>query len=424
MGLRVARIKRPQVEVAALNDFFTALHDLHLKAGHPSTRDIQKDVGRNVVSHTTIHKALSGPRLPGWGIVELMVEALASRSRQDPETITETFRALWEAASKSTYDEQGIDSSKARLAVQSIRANSDNRSASAFSELMPGTLDVIEAAGARNIALGLVPTGFSDIDALTGGLRPGQLVAIGSRPSAGKSTLLITICAHSAIKYDVLTAIFSTESTEREIQMRILSAESRVPYHALRAGFMNDSDWARLARRMSEVADAPLRLSHSPRLSITDFSSQARGLAGEGRPALLAIDNIDALIAASGAPTDTLYDLKQIAAELKIPILVTANMRDSPDASEDRPLGVSNLWYAEAIEAIADIVTIVHRPDSYNLESPRAGEVDLIFAKNRNGPTATITVAFQAHYSRMVDMFISDNPGPGWSFIAAGEADT
>ena len=423
MVLAVARIRQPQLVAGPLDDFFTALHDLHLKAGYPSTREIQRDIGRQLVSHTTIHKAFSGPRLPGWLIVEQLIEALAERSRQDIDTVIEKFRSLWEHAARSLHDAPNADADKVRVATQVARESIQHRAARPFAEVMSGTLDEIEAAGTRKVNRELVPTGFADVDSLTGGMRAGSLVIIASRPSIGKSIMLTTICTTSAVRYALPTAMFSSETTEREIQMRILSAEARVPYHWVRTGQMGEEEWTRLARRMADIVDAPLWLFHSSCLEIDYLESEARSLSSKYQLRLVAIDNLDDLVGSDNKPAETLYRLKQLGADLQVPVLATARMKNP--SSMDTPMHseINELWNADLITGIADVVVVLDRPDAYNLESPRAGEVDLIFAKNRYGPTATVTLAFQGHYSRMVDLFISDDGRPDWSFVTPKAAD-
>lgn len=404
----MARIKQPQLPAGALNDFFAALHDLHLKAGYPSTREIQRDIGRGVVSHTTIHKAFAGPRLPGWEIIELLVEALADRSRRDREEVIGYFRPLWEAAAKELWDSPAVDADRVRLATQAVRETIQHQSARPFADLMRGTLDGIEAAGRRSASRELIPSGFADMDTLTGGLWPGHLAVIASRPSIGKSMVLITMCAQSAVRHGLATAIFSNEMTERDIQTRILSAEARVPHHLIRSGQMSDDDWTRLARQMSSIIDAPLWISYSPCLNISGLENGAKALASDGQLRLLAIDNIDALMTATNEPEQVLYRLKQLAVELDVPILVTAQMRRPPNAAPHVRPEIGQLWHAELIEAVADVLVLLNRPDADELESPRAGEIDFVFAKNRHGATATTTLAFQSHYCRVVDLFIPD----------------
>jgi len=420
----MARIKQPDLPDGALKEFFASLHDLHLKAGYSSTREIQKDIGRNVVSHTTIHKALGGPHLPGWDIVELIIEVLSRRSRLDEDATVEEFRSIWGEAAKQNSASPGAGLDEVRKVTPKVSSDAGKSAARSFAELMPSTLDVIEAAGIREITSGLVPTGLADLDALTGGLRPGSLIVIGACPSIGKSTLVITMCATSAIRFELPTALFSAEMSEHEIIMRILSAESRVAHVALRGGMMSVDDWSRLARRMSQTADAPFWLTYSPELAVENLETQAKLLHAERRLKLLAIDNVNSMAGSAEEAREVWLRLKTLAVDLSIPILATTNTRKRlKDGMYERPR-VDDLWGAEAIESIADMIILLDRPDYYEFESPRAGEIDLIVARNRFGPTVTMSMAFQGHYCRIVDLFISEEQGPAWSSKVDKKADT
>jgi replicative DNA helicase len=421
----VARIKQPQLPAGALRDFFEALHDLHLKAGYPSTREIEKDIGRGVVSHTTIHKALKGPRLPGWGIVELLVEALAKRSREDVDAVAERFRSLWQNAAESLPGHSEADVDKVRHVTLAARETIQSRAALPFAQLLGNTLDEIEAAATYGTVGMAVPTGFADVDTLTGGLRAGSLIVIASRSSIGKSMLAISICTNAAMMHGMPCALFSCEMSESEIQMRILSAQARVPHHSLRAGMMTEDEWTRLARRMSEVVDAPLWLSYSPSMTMGDLEGESKTLKDERGLKFLAIDNIDPLLRRVDEPEEILYDdLKQLAADLGVPILITTHMRNASETGSYRRPEIADLPHAGSIEAVADILILLDRLDAYDLESPRAGEIDLMFVKNRHGPAATVTLAFQAHYCRIVDLFISNEQSTRSGPVAATQPGT
>src|SRR5205814_3313648 len=169
-----------------------------------------------------------------------------------------------------------VDRAQAEVfAVTDRRASEDYHS---LSEIMPGALDEIEAIGSRGGVLTGVPTGFSDLDALTNGLHPGQMVVIAARPAIGKSTLALDFARAAAIRHGMATVLFSLEMGRNEITMRLLSAEALVPLSTMRTGQMNDDDWARLARRMSEVADAPLFIDDSPNMSMMEIRAKCRRL--------------------------------------------------------------------------------------------------------------------------------------------------
>ena len=143
---------------------------------------------------------------------------------------------------------------------------------------MEGTLDEIEAIGSRGGTMVGVPTGFTDLDGLTNGLHPGQLVVVAARPGLGKSTLALDFARAASIKSGLTSVIFSLEMTRNEITMRLLSAEARVGLHHMRTGSLGDDDWTKLARKMSEVASAPLFIDDSPNMTMMEIRAKCRRL--------------------------------------------------------------------------------------------------------------------------------------------------
>jgi replicative DNA helicase len=179
---------------------------------------------------------------------------------------------------------------------------------------------------------------------------------------------------------------------------------------------MGEEDWRRVAQRMGEIADAPLWLFHSANPDLTSLEDETKALSDAYGLRLIAIDNVDALMNGNTGPEETLYRLKQLAADLGVPILVTATMKTHADARTHGRPDMNDLTNSDPIGAIVDILILLDRPDAYDVESSRAGEIDLIFAKNRYGPIATATLAFQGYYCRMLDLFVSSDPGRDWSF--------
>jgi replicative DNA helicase len=279
-----------------------------------------------------------------------------------------------------------------------------------LSAIMPDTLDEIEAIANHDGRLVGVPTGFADLDALMNGLHAGQLIVLAARPALGKSTLGLDISRAAAIKHDLTTVVFSLEMSRTEITMRLLSAEARVPLHHIRTGRMSDDDWARLARRMGEVAEAPLYIDDSPHLSMMEIRAKARRLKQRQDLKLMIVDYLQLMSSPRRVEnrqqevSEISRALKLLAKELDIPIVAISQLNRGPEQRTDKKPLLSDLRESGSIEQDADVVILLHREDAYERESPRAGEADLIVAKHRNGPTSTITVAFQGHYSRFVDM--------------------
>ena len=204
--------------------------------------------------------------------------------------------------------------------------------------------------------------------------------------------------------------IFSLEMSRNEITMRLLSAEARVPLHHMRSGTMSDDDWNRLARRMGEVSSAPLFIDDSPNMSMMEIRAKCRRLKQRHDLRLVVIDYLQLM--SSGKRVESRQQevsefsraLKLLAKELEVPVIAISQLNRGSEQRTDKKPQMSDLRESGSIEQDADMVVLLHREELYERESPRAGEADFIVAKHRNGPTATITVAFQGHYSRFVDM--------------------
>ncbi|MFL6052335.1 MAG: DnaB-like helicase C-terminal domain-containing protein, partial [Actinoallomurus sp.] len=224
------------------------------------------------------------------------------------------------------------------------------------------------------------------------------------------STLALDLARAAAIKHQLATVVFSRVMGRNEITMRLLSAEARVALHAMRSGSMNDEDWTRLARRMSEVAEAPLFIDDSPNMSMMEIRAKCRRLKQQHDLRLVIIDYLQLMQSGKRVESRQVEvsefsrSLKLLAKELGVPVIALSQLNRGPEQRTDKKPMVSDLRESGSIEQDADMVILLHREDAYEKESPRAGEADLIVAKHRNGPTATVTVAFQGHYSRFVDM--------------------
>src|ERR1700726_3873508 len=192
--------------------------------------------------------------------------------------------------------------------------------------------------------------------------------------------------------------------------MRLPSAEARVPMHIMRTGQMSDDDWARVARRMSEVADAPLFIDDSPNMSLMEIRAKCRRLKQRQDLKLVIVDYLQLMSSPKRTEnrqqevSEMSRSLKLLAKEIDVPVIAISQLNRGPEQRTDKRPLLSDLRESGSIEQDSDMVILLHREDAYERESPRAGEADLVVAKHRNGPTATVTVAFQGHYSRFVDM--------------------
>ena len=279
-----------------------------------------------------------------------------------------------------------------------------------LSDIMDGVLDEIEAIGNREAGLYGVPTGFADLDDLTNGLHSGQMIIVAARPAMGKSTLALDLCRAASIQNNLTSCFFSLEMTRSEITMRLLSAEAKVPLNHIRNGQMSDDDWTKLARKMGEVSSAPMFIDDSPNMTMMEIRAKARRLKQRHDLKLIVIDYMQLMTSGRKVESRQLEvsefsrQIKLLAKELEVPIIALSQLNRGPEQRGDKRPMMSDLRESGSLEQDADMVILLHRDDVYEKESTRPGEADLIVAKHRNGPTRDITVAFQGHYSRFVDM--------------------
>jgi replicative DNA helicase len=279
-----------------------------------------------------------------------------------------------------------------------------------LSDIMGDALTEIEAISNRDGEMVGVPTGFTDLDALTNGLHAGQLVMIAARPALGKSTMGLDICRAASIKHGLTSVIFSLEMSRNEIVMRLLSAEAQVPLQHMRSGTMSEADWSKLASKMGSVSDAPLFIDDSPNMNLMEIRAKCRRLKQRHDLRLVVVDYLQLMTSGKRVESrqqevsEFSRSLKLLAKELDVPVIAISQLNRGPEQRQDKRPMLADLRESGSLEQDADMVVLLHREDFYERESPRAGEADFIVAKHRNGPTATITVAFQGHYSRFVDM--------------------
>jgi replicative DNA helicase len=224
------------------------------------------------------------------------------------------------------------------------------------------------------------------------------------------STLALDLARAASVAHGQAAVLFSLEMSRNEVTMRLLSAEARVPLHHMRTGQMGDEDWTRLARRMSEVVNAPLFIDDSPNMSMMEIRAKCRRLKQRHDLRLVIIDYLQLMTSPKRVEnrqqevSDMSRSLKLLAKELDVPVVAVAQLNRGPEQRGDKRPLLADLRESGSIEQDADVVILLHREDAYERESPRAGEADFIVAKHRNGPTTTVTVAFQGHFSRFVDM--------------------
>jgi len=326
------------------------------------------------------------------------------------------LRRLIEAGTRiaqAGYESQGeVEDlvNQAQAEIYKVSSQSSREDYVPLSDSLEAAIHEIEGAQKRGGELTGVPTGFTDLDAYTHGLHPGQLVIVAARPAVGKSTFALDLARNAAVKHNQATIFFSLEMGRAEIAMRLMSAESSIYLQSMRKGTVTDADWTRLAAVRGRINDAPLYIDDSPNMSLVEIRAKCRRLAQQVDLKLVVIDYIQLM--SSGKKVESRQQevsefsraLKLLAKELGLPVVALSQLNRQAEQAKDKKPELSHLRESGSLEQDADVVVLLHREGIYEKDHPRAGEADLILAKQRNGPTGTVVVAFHGQYSRFVNM--------------------
>lgn len=298
----------------------------------------------------------------------------------------------------------------AQAEIYSVTGSVESEDYVPLTDAIGTAIDEIEAAKHTDGKMTGVPTGFADLDDLTNGFHPGQMIIVAARPAMGKSTLALDFARSAAITHDLPTIFFSLEMGRSEIAMRLLSAEASVPLQNMRKGTVDTRDWTTIASTRGRINDAPLYIDDSPNMTLVEIRAKCRRLKQRVGLKMVVIDYLQLMT--SGKRVESRQQevsefsraLKLLAKELQVPVLALSQLNRGPEQRADKMPALSDLRESGSIEQDADMVVLLHRESAYERDSPRAGEADLIVAKHRNGPTRTVTVAFHGHFSRFADM--------------------
>ncbi len=283
-------------------------------------------------------------------------------------------------------------------------------------DLIRQSFDTIEKLYERKDLYTGVPTGFKLLDQKTSGLQPADLIILAARPSMGKTSLALNIAQNAAMKTKVPTLFFSLEMSKESLAMRLLCAEARVDYHALRQGFLGDSEWSRLARAAGLLSEAPLYIDDTAGIRVLEMRARARRLQAELRKQNLDLGLIcmDYLQLAS-APTSRMDSrereiseisrgLKGLAKEMQVPVLALSQLSRKVESRESKRPQLSDLRESGAIEQDADVIMFIYRDEFYNENTEEKGVAEVIIGKQRNGPTGTVRLQFSKEYTRFENL--------------------
>ena len=273
-------------------------------------------------------------------------------------------------------------------------------------QLLPDVVDRIDTLHQSGGDITGIPSGFNDLDKMTAGLQPGDLVVVAGRPSMGKSTFAVNIAENAAIGAKIPTAIFSLEMPSQQLLNRLISSLGRVNQEHLRTGKFPDEDWSRINTAVQLMSDAPIFIDDSSSLSPTEIRARARRLKRESNLGLIVIDYLQ-LMQVQGSTENRATEiseisrsLKALARELEVPVIALSQLNRSVELRADKRPVMSDLRESGAIEQDADLIIFIYREEVYKPDTQKKGLANINIAKQRNGPIGEFPLTFVGRFTR------------------------
>jgi replicative DNA helicase len=302
---------------------------------------------------------------------------------------------------------------EAEHAIFSIAERRIRQGFVSMEELAQSSFETIERLHAKKQLITGVPTGFQELDELTSGLQPSDLIIIAARPAMGKTSLALNIAQHVGVNANRTVGLFSLEMSKEQLFLRLLTSEARIDAHRLRTGFLGEQDWGKLAEGLSTLSRAKIFVDDSPSISVLEMRAKARRLMSEHGLDMLVVDYIQ-LMRSQGRSENRTQELgaisrslKGLAKELNVPLVVLSQLSRAPEARADHRPQLADLRESGALEQDADVVLFIYRADLYDREATdeNQGVAEIIIGKQRNGPSGrTVKLAFIKEFTRFENL--------------------
>ncbi len=280
----------------------------------------------------------------------------------------------------------------------------------AMRDIVKAGFKMIEKLFERQEAVTGVPTGFLELDRMTAGLQPSDLIVVAGRPSMGKTAFALCLVAHAAIQKKIPSAIFSLEMSKEQLAQRMLCLEGRIDSSKLRGGFLSESDWPKLTRAAGELSEAPIFVDDSPGLNILEMRAKARRLQKEHGLGLIVVDYLQLMRGLTQTDSrereisEISRSLKALAKELNIPVIALSQLnRMVENRRPPKPI-LADIRESGAIEQDADLILFLYREEVYDRDTLNKGIAEIIIGKQRNGPVGEVRLAFLAPFTRFENL--------------------
>ncbi|HLB05465.1 MAG TPA: replicative DNA helicase [Thermodesulfobacteriota bacterium] len=302
----------------------------------------------------------------------------------------------------------------AEKVIFEISENKIRPSFYAMRDIVKDSFKTIERLYERKELVTGVPTGFKDLDKITSGLQPADLIIVAGRPSMGKTALCLNMAQHAAIEGKFPVAVFSLEMSKEQLAIRMLCSEARVDASKLRGGFLSESDWPKLTRAAGFLSEAPIFIDDTPAISLLEMRAKARRLKADPKVGLgmVIVDYLQLMRGRGSAErreqeiSEISRGLKALAKELSVPVVALSQLNRAVENRTDRRPQLADLRESGAIEQDADVIMFIYRDEVYNKseDNPKKGVAEIIIGKQRNGPIGTVELAFLNKYTAFEDL--------------------
>src|SRR5437867_4630529 len=288
-----------------------------------------------------------------------------------------------------------------------------------ISDLLVESLKTIERLYEQKQAVTGVPSGFHDLDNLTAGFQPSDLVIVAGRPSMGKTALCLNIAEHAALRADVGVAIFSLEMSKEQLALRMLCSESRVDLKRVRTGHLSDREFPKLAMAAGRLGDASIFIDDTPALSILELRAKARRLKRDPatKLGLVIVDYLQLMRSTEGKDSreqeisEISRSLKALAKELNVPVIALSQLNRQVESRNPPKPRLADLRESGAIEQDADVIAFIYREEVYVEDTDKKGLAEIIVAKQRNGPVDSVELTFLAECTRLENRELAPEEG-------------
>lgn len=335
----------------------------------------------------------------------------------DKAVVRNLIRTCNSITSEALAEEEDADVILDR-AEQAIFALAEARTNQSFSRIAPVADRVLarvrEYAKGEGTGITGLSTGFREIDEMTSGLQRTDLVIIAGRPSMGKTAFCLTLAQNAALYSRAVVAVFSLEMSKEQLVTRMLASEAHINAHRFRTGHLMGNEWERLANAIGTLSDARMFIDDTPGISVLEMRAKCRRLAAEQKQIdLIVIDYLQLMGSGSGRRNENRQqevsqisrELKALAKEMDVPVVALSQLSRAPEArNPPKPL-MSDLRESGSIEQDADVVGFIYREDYYKETEENKGLAELIIAKQRNGPTGTVKLAFLKEFTRFENYY-------------------